>query len=67
MTHPESAFADLQRKAAALSRDDLESFWMPYTGNRQFKNDPRLVVGAEGTQLIDALTAELVQALSREE
>jgi beta-alanine--pyruvate transaminase len=64
MTHPESAFADLQRKAAALSRDDLESFWMPYTGNRQFKNDPRLVVGAEGTQLIDAQGRRLFDGLS---
>src|SRR5574337_98892 len=26
----------------------LAAHWMPYTGNRQFKADPRLIVGAEG-------------------
>ena len=27
---------------------DLEAFWMPFTANRQFKADPRLLVAAEG-------------------
>jgi beta-alanine--pyruvate transaminase len=49
---------------SALSRADLEAFWMPYTGNRQFKEDPRLVVGAEGTQLIDADGRRLFDGLS---
>ena len=26
----------------------LESFWMPFTANRQFKETPRLVASAEG-------------------
>ena len=26
---------------------------MPYTGNRQFKDDPRMLVGAEGIYYID--------------
>jgi beta-alanine--pyruvate transaminase len=60
----ESPFADLQKRAADLSRDDLEAFWMPYTGNRQFKNDPRLIVGAEGTELIDAEGRRLFDGLS---
>jgi len=29
-------------------RNSLESYWMPFTANRQFKSDPRLFVGAEG-------------------
>jgi len=29
------------------SRNDLESFWMPYTANRQFKAQPRLFVSAK--------------------
>jgi beta-alanine--pyruvate transaminase len=49
---------------AGLSRSDLEAFWMPYTGNRQFKEDPRLVVGAEGTELIDADGRRLFDGLS---
>jgi beta-alanine--pyruvate transaminase len=28
--------------------NDLESLWMPFTANRQFKAKPRLVVGAKG-------------------
>jgi beta-alanine--pyruvate transaminase len=31
-----------------LSRDALEAFWMPFTANRQFKNQPRLLARAEG-------------------
>jgi len=27
---------------------DLEAFWMPFTANRQFKANPRLLVAAEG-------------------
>ncbi len=28
--------------------NDLESLWMPFTANRQFKRNPRLFVEAEG-------------------
>ena len=27
---------------------DLESFWLPFTSNRLFKKEPRLLVRAEG-------------------
>ena len=30
------------------TRNDLSSYWMPFTANRQFKADPRLFVAAEG-------------------
>jgi beta-alanine--pyruvate transaminase len=32
----------------SLSRAELESFWMPFTSNRQFKDNPRLLERAEG-------------------
>jgi beta-alanine--pyruvate transaminase len=32
----------------ALSNSDLDAFWMPFTANRQFKANPRLLVRAEG-------------------
>ncbi|MDY6948970.1 MAG: aspartate aminotransferase family protein [Pseudomonadota bacterium] len=32
----------------ALTRNDLEAFWMPFTANRQFKEQPRLLARAEG-------------------
>jgi beta-alanine--pyruvate transaminase len=31
-----------------LARADLEAFWMPFTANRQFKANPRLLARAEG-------------------
>ncbi|MEX0708794.1 MAG: aspartate aminotransferase family protein [Woeseia sp.] len=27
---------------------DLQAYWMPFTGNRYFKENPRLITGAEG-------------------
>src|SRR5450755_302028 len=32
----------------------LDAHWMPFTGNRQFKANPRMFVGAEGAYYIDA-------------
>ena len=32
----------------ALSNGDLDAFWMPFTANRQFKANPRLLTRAEG-------------------
>jgi beta-alanine--pyruvate transaminase len=32
----------------AVSNPDLDAFWMPFTANRQFKANPRLLARAEG-------------------
>ena len=32
----------------AVSNGDLDAFWMPFTANRQFKSNPRLLARAEG-------------------
>jgi len=32
----------------ALANGDLDAFWMPFTANRQFKANPRLLARAEG-------------------
>ncbi|KGE03971.1 aspartate aminotransferase family protein [Pseudohaliea rubra] len=48
----------------ALTRADLEAHWMPYTGNRQFKNDPRMIVGAEGIHYIDDRGRRILDGLS---
>jgi 4-aminobutyrate aminotransferase-like enzyme len=37
---------------APLDREALESFWLPFTPNRQFKADPRLFVAAEGMHYV---------------
>jgi beta-alanine--pyruvate transaminase len=31
-----------------LNRPDLDAYWMPFTANRQFKAEPRLLVAAKG-------------------
>ncbi|CEJ12017.1 Omega-amino acid--pyruvate aminotransferase [bacterium YEK0313] len=46
-----------------LSREALEPYWMPFTANRSFKANPRLIVeakgmyytAADGRQLLDAM------------
>lgn len=32
----------------AAPPNNLEAFWMPFTANRQFKKNPRMLVGADG-------------------
>lgn len=48
----------------ALTREQLESHWMPYTANRQFKDDPRMIVAAEGVYLIDDKGRKVLDGLS---
>ena len=33
---------------------NLDAYWMPYTGNRQFKRDPRIIQSAEGVWFTDS-------------
>ncbi|QIB64463.1 aspartate aminotransferase family protein [Kineobactrum salinum] len=47
-----------------LSREQLEAHWMPYTGNRQFKRDPRMIVAAEGIHFIDDDGRRVLDGLS---
>lgn len=49
--------------AASLTLPELESFWLPFTANRQFKSKPRLLARAsgmhywtaDGRQILDAV------------
>ena len=36
-----------------MDRNALEAHWMPYTGNRQFKEDPRIIMSARGVWYTD--------------
>lgn len=49
---------------APLTREQLEAHWMAYTANRQFKDDPRMIVGAEGVYLIDDKGRRILDGLS---
>lgn len=50
--------------AAGLSAEQLDAYWMPYTGNRQFKRDPRIIVEAQGSYLTDAQGRRVFDGLS---
>ncbi len=42
----------------------LDAHWMPYTGNRDFKAHPRLIVGAKGCYYTDADGRQVFDGLS---
>ena len=42
----------------------LDAHWMPFTGNRQFKAHPRMIVAAEGAYYIDADGKKIFDGLS---
>jgi beta-alanine--pyruvate transaminase len=42
----------------------LDAHWMPFTGNREFKAHPRMIVGAEGAYYIDADGKKILDGLS---
>lgn len=50
------------------AHDDTQSagaaYWMPFTANRDFRDHPRMVVGAEGRYLIDKEGRRLFDSLS---
>jgi len=47
-----------------LSQEQLDAHWMPFTGNRQFKQDPRLIVSAQGNYYTDAHGRKIFDGLS---
>jgi beta-alanine--pyruvate transaminase len=47
-----------------LSRAELEAHWMPFTPNREFKDNPRMVVGAEGCHFTTADGRRVFDSLS---
>jgi len=42
----------------------LDSYWMPFTGNRQFHSDPRVITAADGCHFIDADGRRIIDGLS---
>mgnify|MGYP001050779201 CR=1 FL=1 len=51
-------------KFAGLTKSQLDSHWMAFTANRQFKKDPRLMVAADGCYYTDATGRKIFDGLS---
>lgn len=47
-----------------LNKEELQAHWMPFTGNRQFKENPRLLVAAEGVYYTGADGRRIFDGLS---
>lgn len=58
MNMPETA------PSGIASQLKLDAHWMPYTANRNFQRDPRLIVAAEGSYLVDDKGRKIFDALS---
>jgi beta-alanine--pyruvate transaminase len=43
---------------------DLQAYWMPFTGNREFKKNPRVLVKASGAYFEDARGRKIFDGLS---
>lgn len=47
-----------------LTQSQLDAYWMPFTGNRQFKKNPRIIVAADGCYLTDEDGRQIFDGLS---
>lgn len=47
-----------------ISQEQLDAHWMPFTGNREFKKDPRIIVSAKGNYYTDADGRQIFDGLS---
>ncbi len=53
-----------QASLAGLTQEQLDAYWMPYTSNREFKANPRIISAAAGNYLIDAEGRKILDGLS---
>ena len=60
MGHAELTLHD----AAATKTISMDEYWMPFTPNRDFKNDPKMVVRAEGVHLWNERGGRLIDGSS---
>lgn len=47
-----------------VTQSQLDAFWMPFTANRQFKKDPRMILSAEGCYFTDDAGRKIFDGLS---
>jgi len=54
----------MNNKLAGLTQTQLDSHWMPFTGNRDFKKDPRIIVSGKGNYYTSADGRQIFDGLS---
>ena len=47
-----------------VTQNQMDSYWLPFSGNRQFKKDPRIITDAKGAYFIDADGRKVFDSLS---
>ena len=47
-----------------ITQSQLDAHWMPYTGNREFKKDPRIITSAQGKYYTDSKGRQIFDGLS---
>jgi beta-alanine--pyruvate transaminase len=58
------ATPDMSHTVARSDAAWLDAYWMPFTGNRDFKANPRMIVGAKGCYYTDADGRQIFDGLS---
>lgn len=57
-------FETLEEPAKRFEGDPLETHWMPFTGNRDFHADPRMIIGAKGCHYTASDGRRILDSLS---
>ena len=58
------AASNVTRSNDHISKAQYDAHWMAYTGNREFKKDPRIIVEANGHYYVDAKGRKIFDGLS---
>lgn len=64
LSKPSVAPSRAANQPASVPALNLAAHWMPFSANRNFHQDPRLIVGAEGNWLIDDRGRRIFDGLS---
>ncbi len=56
--------ADYAHEADKVSQSELDAHWMPFTANREFKKDPRMIVAGDGHYYQDDKGRQIFDGLS---
>ena len=54
----------MKNNTHGLSQAQLDAHWMPFTSNREFKKDPRIIISAQGNYYTDADGRKIFDGLS---